>query len=186
LVVGCLEHRLQAVRAHVAAIESRDVAQEPGGYAGRFGLYCAPITHCGGVVAEIGQTQRLEHFSAVSTRGSSHSPPGGRRQDHPIKPSLEASALPVWLALDDEREKPPIRLPHNVGGNHLARRPRVPSCIHRAKATSSRLLRKEFAEKVKRGLPQARILVRSYCIISCGGAPLSILKQYIEQQDNPD
>jgi putative transposase len=24
---------------------------------------------------------------------------------------------------------------------------------------------------------------RSYCIISCGGAPLSILKQYIERQD---
>jgi putative transposase len=26
---------------------------------------------------------------------------------------------------------------------------------------------------------------RSYCIISCGGAPLSIIKQYIEQQASP-
>ena len=26
---------------------------------------------------------------------------------------------------------------------------------------------------------------RSYCIISCGGAPLSILKPYIEQQAAP-
>jgi len=50
----------------------------------------------------------------------------------PIKPSLEASALPVWLALDDKRQKPPIRLPHDVAGNRLAGRPRVPSCIHRA------------------------------------------------------
>jgi REP element-mobilizing transposase RayT len=24
---------------------------------------------------------------------------------------------------------------------------------------------------------------RSYCILSCGGAPLSIIKQYIENQD---
>jgi len=35
-------------------------------------------------------------------------------------------------------------------------------------------------------LPQAGILVPAYCIISCDEAPLSILKQYIEQQDNPD
>jgi putative transposase len=26
---------------------------------------------------------------------------------------------------------------------------------------------------------------RSYCIISCGGAPLSIIKRYIEQQASP-
>ncbi|MFW9610061.1 MAG: transposase [Aquaspirillum sp.] len=26
---------------------------------------------------------------------------------------------------------------------------------------------------------------RSYCIISCGGAPLSVIQQYIEQQEAP-
>jgi REP element-mobilizing transposase RayT len=26
---------------------------------------------------------------------------------------------------------------------------------------------------------------RTYCILSCGGAPLSIIKQYIEQQAAP-
>jgi hypothetical protein len=31
-------------------------------------------------------------------------------------------------------------------------------------------------------LSQAGVLVRSYCIISCGGASLSIIKQYSEQQ----
>lgn len=25
----------------------------------------------------------------------------------------------------------------------------------------------------------------SYCIITCGGAPLSVIKQYIEQQEDP-
>ena len=29
---------------------------------------------------------------------------------------------------------------------------------------------------------KAGVLVPQYCIISCGGAPLSVLKQYIEQQ----
>lgn len=27
---------------------------------------------------------------------------------------------------------------------------------------------------------------RSYCMLSCGGAPLEIIKQYIQQQDRPD
>jgi putative transposase len=27
---------------------------------------------------------------------------------------------------------------------------------------------------------------RSYCIIACGGAPLSLIKQYVEQQKAPD
>ncbi|MFM8453384.1 MAG: transposase [Gammaproteobacteria bacterium] len=27
---------------------------------------------------------------------------------------------------------------------------------------------------------------RSYCILSCGGAPLTVLKQYIEQQASPE
>jgi REP element-mobilizing transposase RayT len=27
---------------------------------------------------------------------------------------------------------------------------------------------------------------RSYCIISCAGAPLSVIKQYIEQQAAPE
>ncbi|HKD56796.1 MAG TPA: transposase, partial [Hyphomicrobiaceae bacterium] len=27
---------------------------------------------------------------------------------------------------------------------------------------------------------------RSYCIISCGGAPLSVIKQYVEQQSAPE
>ena len=58
--------------------------------------------------------------------------------------------------------------------------------INDLKTTRSWLLRKEFAEKVKRVYRKAVFWSRSSCIISCGAAPLSILKQYIAQQDNSD
>lgn len=55
--------------------------------------------------------------------------------------------------------------------------------VNNLKTVSSRLIRKEFAEhlsKVYWGKPV--FWSRSYCIISCGGAPLSVLAQYIQQQ----
>jgi putative transposase len=54
--------------------------------------------------------------------------------------------------------------------------------VNNLKTTSSRLLRKEFAAKLNRVYRKRVLWSRSYCIISCGGAPLSILKQYIERQ----
>lgn len=58
--------------------------------------------------------------------------------------------------------------------------------VNNLKTTSSRLVRKDFAQQldyVYRGQPV--FWSRSYCIISCGGAPLSVLKQYVEQQKAP-
>ena len=52
--------------------------------------------------------------------------------------------------------------------------------------TRSWLLRKEFAEKVKRVYCRPVFWSRPYCIISCGGAPLSLPKRSIKPQDNPD
>ena len=55
--------------------------------------------------------------------------------------------------------------------------------VNNLKTVSSRLIRKEYAEylnQVYRGKPV--FWSRSYCIISCGGAPISVLKQYIQQQ----
>jgi putative transposase len=49
-------------------------------------------------------------------------------------------------------------------------------------ASEPRLLRKEFADKLNRVYRKPVLWSRSYCILSCGGAPLSILKQYIERQ----
>ena len=54
--------------------------------------------------------------------------------------------------------------------------------VNNLKTTSSRLLRKEFAHKLNRVYRKPVLWSRSYCILSCGGAPLSILKQYIERQ----
>ena len=58
--------------------------------------------------------------------------------------------------------------------------------VNNLKTTSSRLLRQEFADKVKRVYRKPVFWSRSSCIISCAGAPLSIPKQYIEKQDNPE
>jgi putative transposase len=54
--------------------------------------------------------------------------------------------------------------------------------VNNLKTTSSRLLRKEFAEHLNRVHRRPVFWSRSYCIITCGGAPLSIIRQYIEQQ----
>jgi len=55
--------------------------------------------------------------------------------------------------------------------------------VNNLKTVSSRLIRRDFDEhlaKVYRGKPV--FWSRSYCILSCGGAPISVLKQYIQQQ----
>lgn len=60
------------------------------------------------------------------------------------------------------------------------------SFVNNVKTTSSRLIRRDFADQlnhVYRGKPV--FWSRSYCIISCGGAPLSVIKQYVEQQAAP-
>lgn len=55
--------------------------------------------------------------------------------------------------------------------------------VNNLKTVSSRLLRKEFSEHLQKFyLAQPVFWSRSYCLISCGGAPISVLKQYIQQQ----
>ena len=58
--------------------------------------------------------------------------------------------------------------------------------MNNLKTTTSRLIRKEFADEVNRFYRQPVLWSRSYCAISCGGAPLSIIKQYIERQSAPE
>jgi putative transposase len=57
--------------------------------------------------------------------------------------------------------------------------------VNNLKTTSSRLVRREFAEELRRVYRKPVFWSRSYCIISCGGAPLSVIKQYVEQQKAP-
>lgn len=58
--------------------------------------------------------------------------------------------------------------------------------VNNLKTVSSRLIRQEFKAKLDRIYDKPVFWSRTYCIISCGGAPLSVLKQYIEQQETPD
>lgn len=58
--------------------------------------------------------------------------------------------------------------------------------VNNLKTVSSRLIRKEFGWELARWYRKPVFWSRSYCVISCGGAPLSVLRQYIEQQQAPE
>lgn len=53
--------------------------------------------------------------------------------------------------------------------------------INAMKSASSRRLKQEFPE-VKKRLWQEQFWSQSYCLITVGGAPLEVLKKYIESQ----
>ena len=58
--------------------------------------------------------------------------------------------------------------------------------VNNLKTVSSRRLRKEFLPHLTKFYWNKPVFwSRTYCILSCGGAPLSVIKQYIEQQDAP-
>lgn len=57
----------------------------------------------------------------------------------------------------------------------------VSNLVNSLKGVSSRHLRKDFPE-IKRKLWDGSLWSPSYFASSCGGAPLEIIKQYIEQQ----
>ena len=58
--------------------------------------------------------------------------------------------------------------------------------VKNLKTTSWRLLRRDFRDHLDQVYRRKPVLwSRSYCIISCAGAPLSVLKQYVEQQEAP-
>lgn len=53
--------------------------------------------------------------------------------------------------------------------------------INAYKSASSRIIKKEFPE-IRQQLWKEMFWSRSYCLISTGGAPIEILKKYIESQ----
>ena len=57
--------------------------------------------------------------------------------------------------------------------------------VNSLKGVSSRLLRKEFPELEKHYWRARRLWAGSYFAGSVGGAPLSVLCQYIESQERP-
>ena len=58
--------------------------------------------------------------------------------------------------------------------------------VNSLKGVSSRLIRKKHYPTIERALWGDSLWSPSYFAGSAGGAPLSIIKQYIEQQETPD
>ena len=61
----------------------------------------------------------------------------------------------------------------------------VSALVNSLKGVSARRLRSEFTGRVNRHLMHGHPWSPSYFAASCGGAPLSIIRQYIEQQRRP-
>jgi Transposase and inactivated derivatives len=57
--------------------------------------------------------------------------------------------------------------------------------INAYKSASSRLIKKEYP-KIREKLWREYFWTSSFCLITAGGAPLDILKQYIESQGEPN
>ena len=53
--------------------------------------------------------------------------------------------------------------------------------LNACKSSSSRMVKKLFPE-IKRQLWKSAFWIQSYCLISTGGAPLEVVKKYIESQ----
>jgi len=61
----------------------------------------------------------------------------------------------------------------------------VANLVCKLKGKSSYIIRKEFWTQVKTKLWRDHLWSPSYCVVSCGGAPLKIVKQYIADQRRP-
>lgn len=57
--------------------------------------------------------------------------------------------------------------------------------INNLKTVTSRLMRKEFSEHLKNYYWKPVLWTRAYCLITAGGAPLEVLKEYIQKQERP-
>lgn len=58
--------------------------------------------------------------------------------------------------------------------------------VNSLKGVSSRRLRQKDWPEVTRALSGAAFWSPSYCVVSCGGASLDVVKTYVEAQDAPD
>ena len=54
--------------------------------------------------------------------------------------------------------------------------------VNSLKGVSSRMLRAQHFPEIDRKLWGSHFWSPSYCVVSCGGAPLEIVKRYVEQQ----
>jgi putative transposase len=62
----------------------------------------------------------------------------------------------------------------------------VSALVNSLKGVSSRRLRQDFTGRVNQASMHGRFWSPSYFAASCGGAPLAIIRQYVDQQRRPD
>jgi putative transposase len=58
--------------------------------------------------------------------------------------------------------------------------------VNALKTGTSRRLRSDFAAHLDTLYAKPVLWSRSYCVLSCGGAPLAVIQQYIQQQGRPE
>ena len=61
----------------------------------------------------------------------------------------------------------------------------VSNLVGKLKGKSAYFIRQEFSKEVNKKLWGDHFWSPSYCVVSCGGAPLEIVKKYIEDQRRP-
>ena len=58
--------------------------------------------------------------------------------------------------------------------------------VNNLKTVSSRLIRRDFSAEIRTMYWKPVFWHRSYCVLTSGGAPLEVIKRYIENQGNED
>jgi putative transposase len=61
----------------------------------------------------------------------------------------------------------------------------VSNFVGKLKGKSAYFLRKEHWDEVKYKLWGKHFWSPSYCVVTCGGAPLDVIKAYVENQEKP-
>ncbi len=61
----------------------------------------------------------------------------------------------------------------------------VSKLVNSLKGVSARRIRQEFTSRINPAILHGHLWSPSYFSASCGGAPLAIVRQYIEQQKRP-
>ena len=57
--------------------------------------------------------------------------------------------------------------------------------INSLKTVSSRYIRKEYSQHLKQYYWKPYLWARAYCLVTAGGAPIEVLKEYINNQSRP-
>ena len=61
----------------------------------------------------------------------------------------------------------------------------ISNLVGKLKGKSAYFLRQEYWDEIKKKLWGEHLWSPSYCLVSCGGAPLDIVKKYVEDQRRP-